>query len=174
MSFYLYSTSIIDNFSISFYWALLSVSQLCVNTIYIDFSTATSSISEAPVSKTALVGTNAQFHCVGTGNNLLWEVDGLASDHVNILARKIMVATNTSSGTVQSSLTVPATSENNGTTVRCAISVSLFSTPAISNYCSLTVLPGELVGWYVVDTGSCLALSLNCQEAIFIAMNVYS
>ena len=126
------------------------------------------------MSVTALVGTNAQFHCAGTGNHLVWQVDGLASDHVKILARGITAATNTSSGTVQSTLTVLATSVNNGTTVRCAISVSLFSTPAISNYCSLTVLPGELVGWYVVDTGSCLALSLNCQEAIFIAMNVYS
>ena len=110
------------------------------------------------MSKTALVGTNAQFHCAGTGNNLLWEVDGLASDHVNIMARKIMVATNTSSGTVQSSLTVPATSENNGTTVRCAIGISQFSYTAFSNYCTLTVLPGE--------TGSCLALPTNSQEAI--------
>ena len=92
---------------------------------------------------TALVGTNAQFHCAGTGNKLVWEVDTLQVDHSNILARGITVATNTFSGTAQSTLTVPATSENNGTTVRCAISVSLFSTPAISNYSTLTVLPGE-------------------------------
>ena len=89
-----------------------------------------------------LVGTTAQFHCAGTGNHLVWEVDGLQDGHVNILARGITAATNTSSGTVQSTLTVPATSENDGTTVRCAIS-TLFSTPAISNYSTLTVLPGE-------------------------------
>ena len=93
---------------------------------------------------TALIGTNAQFHCAGTGNYLVWEVDGLQDGHVNISARGITSDSTTSSGTVQSTLTVPATSENNGTTVRCAISVSLFSTPAISNYSTLTVLPGEL------------------------------
>ena len=119
------------------------VPQLCVNVIYIDFFTAISSITEGPVSVTALIGTNAQFHCAGTGNHLVWEVDGLQADHPDILARGIKDVTPSSSGTVQSTLTVPATSVNNGTTVRCAISVSLFSTPAISNYSTLTVLPGE-------------------------------
>ena len=96
------------------------------------------------MSVTALIGTNAQFHCAGTGNYLVWEVDGLQADHPDILARGITTVTLPSSGTVQSNLTVPATSENNGTTVRCAISVSLLSTPAISNYSTLTILPGEL------------------------------
>ena len=97
------------------------------------------------MSVTALIGTNAKFHCAGTGNYLVWEVDGLQADHSNILARGITASTMSSSGTVLSNLTVPATSENNGTTVRCAISASLFSTPAIStsNYSTLTVLPGE-------------------------------
>ena len=96
------------------------------------------------MSVTALIGgINAQFHCAGTGNYLVWEVDGLQDDHVNVLARGITAARNTFSGTVHSTLYVPATSVNNGTTVRCAISVSLFSTPAISNYSTLTVLPGE-------------------------------
>ena len=97
------------------------------------------------MSVTALVGTNAQFHCAGTGNYLLWVVDRLQADHSNISARGITSNTTTDSGTVQSTLTVPVTTENNGTTVRCAISVSLFSTPAISNYSTLTVLPGELL-----------------------------
>ena len=95
------------------------------------------------MSVTALVGTNSQLHCAGTGNYLVWEVDGLQTNHPDILARGITVVTLPSSGTVQSNLTVPATSVNNGTTVRCAISVSLFSTPAISNYSTLTVLPGK-------------------------------
>ena len=95
------------------------------------------------MSVTALIGTNAQFHCAGTGNHLVWEVDGLTLDHVNILARGITAATNTSSGTVQSTLTVPATSENNGTTVRCGVSVSAFNTSVPSNYSTLTVLPGD-------------------------------
>ena len=105
---------------------------------------ATSSISKAPVSVTALVGTNAQFHCTGTGNYLVWIVDGLQTGNSDIVSRGITEHTIPSSGTVQSNLTVPATSENNGTTVRCAISVSLFSTPVVSNYSTLTVLPGEL------------------------------
>ena len=95
------------------------------------------------MSVTALIGTDAQFHCAGTGNYLVWEVDGLQDDHVNVLARGITTARNTFSGTVHSTLTVPATSVNNGTTVRCVVSVSLSSTPAISNYSTLTVLPGE-------------------------------
>ena len=95
------------------------------------------------MSVTALVGTNAQFHCAGTGNYLAWEVDGLQADHSNILARGISDVTLPSSGTVQSNLTVPATSVNNGTTVRCGIGVSQFSLTAISNYSTLTVFPGE-------------------------------
>ena len=100
-------------------------------------------ITEGPVSMTALIGTNAQFHCAGTGNHLVWEVDGVTPNHPDILARGITTVTLPFSGTVQSTLTVPATSENNGTTVRCAISVSLFSTPAISSNATLTILPGE-------------------------------
>ena len=101
-------------------------------------------ITEGPVSVTALIGTNAQFHCAGTGNYLVWEVDGLQADHSNISAHGITSDTTTSSGTVQSTLTVPATSVNNDATVRCAVT-SLFSTPpavSTSNYSTLTVLPG--------------------------------
>ena len=96
------------------------------------------------MSVTALVGTNAQFHCAGTGNYLVWEVDRLQAEHPDILARGITTITPSSSGTVQSNLTVPATSENNGTTVRCAIGVTQFSFTAFSNYSTLTVLSGEL------------------------------
>ena len=95
------------------------------------------------MSVTALIGTNAQFHCAGTGNYLVWEVDGLQSDHPDILARGITTVTLLSSGTVQSNLTAPATSVNNGTTVRCAINISLSTPPAISNNATLTILPGE-------------------------------
>ena len=100
-------------------------------------------ITEGPVSVTALIGTNAQFHCAGTGSQLAWVVDGLAPDHVNILARGITLATNTSSDTIHSTLTVPATSENNGTIVRCVVRVSVYSAPAISSSATLTILPGE-------------------------------
>ena len=65
-------------------------------------------------------GTNALFHCNGSGTVLAWTVDGLPLNHQNIVDREITEHTITSSsGTVQSTLTVPATSVNNGTTVRC-------------------------------------------------------
>ena len=107
-------------------------------------TSCTAVITKSPLSVTAMGGKNAQFHCAGTGNHLVWEVDGLQVGNVDILARGITVVTLPSSGTVQSNLTVPATSVNNGTTVRCGIYVSYFSTPAISNYSTLTVLPGEM------------------------------
>ena len=127
------------------------------------FICTATTITEGPVSVTALVGTNAQFHCAGTGNYLVWEVDGLASDHPDVLARGITSDTTTTSGTVQSTLTVLATSVNNGTTVRCAISISLFSTPVISSYSTLTVLPGEQIKvkqWLISNRE--VALSLWC------------
>ena len=96
------------------------------------------------MSVTALVGTNAQFYCAGTGNYLLWEVDGLQIGNSIIVHRGITEHTIPSSGTVQSTLTVPSTSVNNGTTVRCGIKKSLTgSLVVISNYSTLTVLPGD-------------------------------
>ena len=117
------------------------MNDVCFN---IPFTPTATTITKGPVSVTALVGTNAQFHCAGTGNYLVWEVDGLQTEHSNISSRGITTSTMSSSGTVQSTLTVPATSVNNGTTVQCGVSLSAFGTPAISNYCTLTVLPGEL------------------------------
>ena len=48
-------------------------------------------ITEGPVSVTALVGTNAQFHCAGTGTHLVWKVDGLQATHPDILAHQITI-----------------------------------------------------------------------------------
>ena len=121
-------------------------------------------ITEGPVSVTAMVGTNAQFHCAGTGSHLVWEVDGLAPHHPDILARGITFVTLPSSGTVQSNLTVPATSENNGTTVRCAVGVSLFSFTTISNYSTLTVLPGELKFKFTTSIHVIFLGCVNCTS----------
>ena len=96
------------------------------------------------MSVSVLVGENALFHCNGSGVTIVWIVDGsLATDSV-IVERGITDTSMTSSGTVQSTLTVPATLVNNGTTVQCRlISLSGF---AVSNNANLTVLtiPGEL------------------------------
>ena len=94
------------------------------------------------MSVNALVGTDAQFHCAGTGSIISWEVDGLPSSNPVIISRGITSDdVSSSSGTVQSTLIVPATSENDGTTVRCKHFSSSGST--YSNNSTLTVLPGE-------------------------------
>ena len=67
-------------------------------------------------------------------------MDGKTPDHPDLVERGIYA---TYIGNIESNLTVPATSVNNGTTVRCAIGVSLFILPVVSNYSTLTVLPGE-------------------------------
>ena len=96
-------------------------------------------ITEGPVS---VIGTNAQFHCAGTGTDLVWVVDGLQTEHPYILARGITTELVKSSGTVQSNLTVPATSVNNGTTVRCSVIAGFGGTSAVSYHANLTVLQG--------------------------------
>ena len=95
------------------------------------------------MSVSALVGENAQFHCAGTADAVIlqWIVDKLLATNTNIKARGIVFDTVTTTGTIQSNLTVPATIENNGTTVYCKI---LFPGEVTSNNATLTVLPGEL------------------------------
>ena len=98
------------------------------------------------MSVTTLGGMNALFHCNCSGTVLAWEVDGLPqTDQTIITDRGITEYTVSSSGTVQSTLTVPATSVNNGTTVRCFIGSSLFSLSVVGNYSTLTILPGMLL-----------------------------
>ena len=92
---------------------------------------------------TTLGGTNAQFHCAGNGVGIIWIVDGLPLTDQSIVDRGITDNTVSSSGTVQSTLTVPATQENGGTTVQCVISSALIGgVQVVSNYSTLTILPG--------------------------------
>ena len=92
---------------------------------------------------TTLGGTNALFHCAGSGVSIIWIVDGLLSNDQSIVDRGISDNTVSSSGTVQSTLTVPATQENNGTTVQCVISSALIGgIQVVSNSSTLTILPG--------------------------------
>ena len=94
------------------------------------------------MSVSVLVGIDGQFHCAGTGIVITWQVDELASSNPVIYSRGITSDdVSSSSGTVQSTLTVPATSVNNGTTVRCRLFSSSGST--FSNNSTLTVLSGE-------------------------------
>ena len=99
-------------------------------------------LTEGPVSVSALVGENALFHCIGSGIFAIWKVDGLSHQNPSIINRGITQHTvSTSSGTVQSTLTVPATLVNNGTTVQCVI----YPGEVTSNNATLTVLPGKLL-----------------------------
>ena len=88
------------------------------------------------MSVSALVGENALFHCAGNGVGIAWIVDGLYSTELPIMQRGI---SSQSSGTIQSTLTVPATLVNNGTTVHCV----LYPGEVTSNNATLTVLPGK-------------------------------
>ena len=92
----------------------------------------------------ALVGENTQFHCSGSGYIIAWFVDGYLATDPTIEERGITPDTTTSSGTVQSTLTVPATLVNNGTTVQCRL-ISI-NGMIDSNNASLNILPGELHG----------------------------
>ena len=102
------------------------------------------------MSVSALVGENALFHCNGSGVAITWIVDGLNIFEVIIIDRGITQHTVSSSGTVQSTLTVPATLVNNGTTVQCVI----YPGEVTSNNATLTVLPisGELYRTNVLIT----------------------
>ena len=108
------------------------------------FSLPCKVIINAPVSLIVLPGVDAHFYCSGIGEIVIWEVDKLPLNNAEIKGRGIKAVTNTSSGIVQSNLTVPATSVNNGTTVRCGIRTSLTSIPVISNYSMLIVLSGTV------------------------------
>ena len=50
-------------------------------------------IAEGPVSVTTLGGTNALFHCNGSGTVLVWEVNGLPQTDQNKYHRGIIVVT---------------------------------------------------------------------------------
>ena len=94
---------------------------------------------EGPVSVSALVGENGLFHCNGSGDTVVWIVDGSQENEASIIQRGISSVVVPSSDTVQSTLTVPATLVNNGTTVQCVV----FPGEVTSNTATLTVLPGE-------------------------------
>ena len=98
------------------------------------------------MSVSVLVGENALFHCNGSGIAVQWVADGeYVTDTDPVFVNRGITASSSvssSSGTVQSTLTVPATSENDGTTVQCIV-LSLLGS-VTSNNATLTVLPGKL------------------------------
>ena len=85
-------------------------------------------ITVPPVSMNAIIGENVIFHCAGTStgsyfNFIRWAVDGRNPDDPDITNRMIFEKHQlcNMSGVLCSNLTVPATVENNGTTLQCCI-----------------------------------------------------
>ena len=72
----------------------------------------------------------------------MWIVSGSLRYCQNIVIRRISTFMVPFPNLLESTLTVPATLENNGTTVQCMLE-SAFS-KVFSSCCTLTVLPGKL------------------------------
>ena len=100
-------------------------------------------ITEGPVSASALVGVNTQFHCAAIGAAIIvWKDDDLFATDIRITDPAIIHTTLvTASGTILSKFTVPAMIENNGTTAQCI----LYPGEVTNNAAILTVLSGELI-----------------------------
>ena len=72
----------------------------------------------------------------------MWIVDGSLHYYQNVVVRGISAHVVPFPSSLESTLTVPATPENNGLTVQCIIQSTLLR--SYSRCCTLTVLPGEL------------------------------
>ena len=100
-----------------------------------------------PQSVSALIGTTAQFHCIANGTfELTWLVDGLLYTLKRIQSRGIVgTVISVESNTIHSMLTVPATLQNNRTSIQCVVrppgppAKGVYKSSAIV---TLEVLPG--------------------------------
>ena len=82
-----------------------------------------SGIVAAPASRVATFNSHAVFSCNGTGSVLFWYIDGLQEDNPVNVDRGIDADTLPGSvdGTRNSTLSVPATLENNETVIQCVV-----------------------------------------------------
>ena len=80
-------------------------------------------IVAAPASRVATFNSHAVFSCNGTGSVLFWYIDGLQEDNPVNVDRGIDADTLPGSvdGTHNSTLSVPATLENNETVIQCVV-----------------------------------------------------
>ena len=101
-------------------------------------------ITEEPQSETVLVGGKATFQCAGTGDYVIWYVNGKIHEEESGQT-EFVVTRETVSGIRHCNLTVPTTSaENNGTIVQCVLTKFSPSSSASSDNATLIVLPGKL------------------------------
>ena len=104
--------------------------------------------TESPASITRLAGKEALFHCAGyeTGVpaeklDLTWILnDRVLDSNSPRITQSTTPSSDTVQQTVQSNLTILATTENNGTTVKCRIGRISGGVPNISEESTLTVL----------------------------------
>ena len=75
----------------------------------------------APKPVNATLNTTAVFHCNATGLLFEWFIDGHAGNTPQAIARGVEVTDNTEDGTINSTLTVPATMDNDNITMSCAV-----------------------------------------------------
>ena len=79
-------------------------------------------ILEPPEPVNAILNTTAVFHCTGTGRLINWVVNGDEKDTPEALAREIDVTSprDLEHGTINSTLTIPATMDNDNITIACS------------------------------------------------------
>ena len=77
---------------------------------------------EPPEPVNATLNTTAVFHCVATGRSFEWFIDDHQRDTPEALARGIVVVSpRDPDGTSNSTLTIPATVDNDNITIYCEI-----------------------------------------------------
>ena len=79
-------------------------------------------ILEPPKAVNATLNTTAVFHCNVTGRSFIWFIDGHRQDTPEALARGITVfSLRDPDGTINSTLTIPATMDNDNITLYCEV-----------------------------------------------------
>ena len=79
-------------------------------------------ILEPPEPVNATLNTAAIFHCTATGRLLIWFVDDHQQDTLEALARGIIVVSpRDPDGTIYSTLTIPATMDNDNIIICCEV-----------------------------------------------------
>ena len=69
----------------------------------------------------ATLNTTAIFHCNATGRSVQFFVDGDRGNTPQAMARGVEVTDNTEDGTINSTLTIPATMDNDNITISCEV-----------------------------------------------------
>ena len=83
---------------------------------------------EPPEPVNATLNTIAIFHCTGNGILFQWFVDGHGGSTPQAMGHGVEFTDNTEDGTTNSTLTIPATMDNDNITIYCAVGGNGFDT----------------------------------------------